>query len=105
MRRSSASVGLGIVVLGLLADAGGLTALAQETTPLAFEVASVKPGLQASWSRGTQVVPGRFTFTDLPLLGLIVRAYGVPLWKIKNLPDWVKREPFTVQAIFPPGAT
>ena len=105
MRRSSARVCLGVVVLGLLAGAGGLTALAQDTAPLAFEVASVKPGLQASWSRGVQVGPGRFTFTDLPIVGLIVRAYGVPLWKIKNAPDWVKAEPFTVQAIFPPSST
>ncbi len=44
--------------------------------------ASVKQGLLPSWSRGTQVVPGRFTSTDLPLMSLIVRAYGVPLWKI-----------------------
>jgi uncharacterized protein (TIGR03435 family) len=104
MRGSSASACLVVVVLGLL-GAWGLTALAQETTPLAFEVASVKSGLQVSMSRGTQVVPGRFTFTDLPLVGLIVRAYGVPRWKITNAPDWVTTEPFTVQAIFPPSTT
>jgi uncharacterized protein (TIGR03435 family) len=92
-------------MLALLADAGDLPALAQDTASPAFEVASVKPGTQVSWSRGVQVAPGRFTFTDLPLVGLIIRAYGVPRWRIQNVPDWVKTEPFTVQAIFPPSST
>ena len=83
MRQSSAFVGLG-VMLGLLAGASGLTALAQDTAPLAFDVAAVKQGLLPSWSRGVQVVPGRFTSTDLPLMSLIVRAYGAPPWKIRE---------------------
>jgi uncharacterized protein (TIGR03435 family) len=82
----------------------GLSAQSPVAAPR-FEVASVKPGVLPSWSRGIQVTPGRFTFTDLPIVGLIVRAYGVPQWKIKNAPDWVKTEPFTVQAIFPPSST
>src|SRR5262245_44946055 len=115
MRRSSAFVRLGVAMLVLLAEAGELrpanlgigsaTVLAQDTPPLTFEAASVKPGSQVSWSRGTQVVPGRFTSTDMPLMGLIARAYGVGRWKIKNAPDWVNNEPFTVQAIFPPSST
>jgi uncharacterized protein (TIGR03435 family) len=104
MRPQSAYAGAGIVVLGLMA-AGGLTARAQDTAPLAFDVASVKPGLEVSWSRGIKMVPGRFTSTDMPLMSLIVRAYGVPFWKIKNAPDWVLTEPFSVQATFPPSST
>ena len=38
-------------------------------------------------------------------MSLIVRAYGVPFWKIKNAPDWVRKEPFSVQATFPPSST
>lgn len=73
--------------------------LAQPQAPKPiFEVASVKPGTEVSWSRGVKVTPGRFTSTDMPLTSLIIRAYGVPFWKIKNAPDWVKTEPFTVQA-------
>ena len=105
MPRSSASVYRGLVMIGLLAGAGGLTALAQESAPRAFEVASVKQGSPVSWSRGIQMAPGRFTSTDMPLMSLIVRAYGVPYWKVTNAPDWVKTEPFTVQATFPPSST
>jgi uncharacterized protein (TIGR03435 family) len=103
------------VVLFLLAGPGDLkpadleigsaTVLAQGATPLAFEAASVKTGVIPSWSRGVQVTPGRFMSTDMPLMSLIIRAYGLPGWKIKNAPDWVKTEPFTVQAIFPASST
>jgi len=51
------------------------------------------------------MAPGRFTFTDLPIMGLITRAYGVPRWKIKNAPEWVGTERFTIQATFPPSST
>ena len=80
-------------------------ASAQGTIPLAFDAASVKAGAYPSWSLGVKVGPGRFTSTDMSLMSLIVRAYGVPYWKIKNAPDWVKKDPFTVQAVFPASST
>jgi uncharacterized protein (TIGR03435 family) len=92
-------------MLVLLAAAGSLPVLAQDGASPAFDVATVKPGSEVSWSRGVKVVPGRFTSTDMPLMSLIVRAYGVAYWKIKNAPDWVKTEPFTVQAVYPPSST
>jgi len=52
MRQSTAPVCRLVVMLGLLACVGSLTALAQDTASFAFEVASVKPGLEVSWSRG-----------------------------------------------------
>lgn len=91
-----------LLVVGLVAVRAFAQSQAQKP---AFEVASVKPGSEVSWSRGIKVTPGRFTSTDMPLTSLIVRAYGVPFWKIKNAPDWVKTEPFTVQAIFAPSST
>ena len=105
MHRSSAPVCLGVVVLGLLAAAGGLAAQAPDTTPLAFEVASVKRAPEPVLPRGIQVFPGRFTSTDMSLLSLIARAYGVPRWKIENAPEWAGAERFNVQATFPPTST
>jgi uncharacterized protein (TIGR03435 family) len=104
MCRSSASMCLGVLVLGLLADADRPKALAQDTTPLAFDVASVKRA-EPTLPRGIQVFPGRFTSTDMPLISLIGRAYGVPRWKIRNAPDWVRTDGFNVQAAFPRSST
>jgi len=74
--------------------AGGLTALAQDPAPLAFEVASVKRALVPTLPRGIDVFPGRFTSTDMPLMPLIIRAYGGPRWKIQNAPAWIGTEGF-----------
>lgn len=97
---------LQMVLLGLLMVAAGLTAQGQDTAPIAFEVASVKPAPGPPWwSAGTTVSPGRFTATEVPLMSLIIRAYGVPRWKIRNAPEWADKERFTVQATFPPSST
>jgi len=99
------SVCLSVVAFGLASSAGGLAALAQDAAPLAFEVVSVKQSAGPPGSSRSQVVPGRFTFTDLPVMALITRAYGVPRWTIKNAPEWVGTERFTIQATFPPSST
>jgi uncharacterized protein (TIGR03435 family) len=104
MHPSTTSVCCGVVMLGLVATAGP-AALAQDRSPLAFEVASVRQSLVPTIPRGIDVFPGRFVSTDIPLRSLIGRAYGVPSWKIENAPDWVGKESFNVQATFPPSST
>src|SRR4051812_48040871 len=105
MPQSSRSVPFGMLLLSLVVNARGLTAVAQDSAPLAFEVASVKRALEPTLPRGIEVLPGRFTSTDMPLMSLIIRAYGAARWKIQDAPDWVGTERFNVQATFPSSST
>lgn len=104
MRHSIAVLCCALVVLALEAGAARFTVRAQEK-PLAFDVASVRASAGPRYSPGIQAVAGRFTATDLPLAALIRRAYGVPYWKVKNVPGWVNTERFTVTATAPASAT
>ena len=104
MRYSMAAVCCGLVVVALDAGAGRFTVQAQEK-PLAFEAVSVRASTAPPYSPGIQAAAGRFTATDMPLAALIRRAYGVPYWKVKNVPDWVNTERFTVQATAAASAT
>jgi uncharacterized protein (TIGR03435 family) len=105
MRHLIAAICCGLVVLALDAGAVRLTVRAQEKPPLAFDAASVRASAGPPYSPGFQVVAERFTATDLPLAALIRRAYGVPYWKVKNVPEWVNTERFTVRATAPSSAT
>jgi uncharacterized protein (TIGR03435 family) len=104
MRHAIAAVCCGLVVLALGAGADRFMVRAQEK-PLAFDAASVRASAGPPYAPGFQVVPERFTATDLPLAALIRRAYGVPYWKVRNVPDWVNAERFTVTATAPSSAT
>lgn len=105
MRYSMAAVCCSFVVVALEAGAGRFTIQAQEKPPLAFEAASVRASAGPPFSPGIQSVPERFVATDMPLAALIRRAYGVPYWKVRNAPDWINAERFTVRATVPTSAT
>lgn len=80
-----------------------------------FEVASVKPsafvGGNSSFTgladrRGGPGTsdPGRITFTNFPLKGLLIAAFGVMRYQIA-CPPWLDNERFDIEAKFPPGTT
>ena len=105
MRQSQWSINGVLVLLALVAGAARFTVLAQEKPPLAFEAVSVRASTGPPFSPGIQAVPDRFVATDMPLAALIRRAYGVPYWKVRNAPDWINSERFTVRATMPASAT
>lgn len=76
----------------------------------AFEVASVKPAApqaaniaRSAGGPGTSD-PERFTFTNVTLKTMLMRAYVVKNYQISG-PGWLDSERFDILAKVPPGAT
>ena len=77
-----------------------------------FEVASVRPSAEATSTpanSGMQGGPGtadpeRFTFRNLSVMALLLKAYGVQNYQISG-PDWLASTRFNIEAKVPPGAT
>jgi uncharacterized protein (TIGR03435 family) len=69
-------------------------------TPLAFEVASVKPIAPPIPSGGGPwiVTHGRFRAEKGFVRGIIGWAYNVLAARVKGGPDWIDREPYYVDA-------
>jgi uncharacterized protein (TIGR03435 family) len=73
--------------------------LPPRTTPLHFDVASIKPNRTGSESRRATTVPGGvFTATNVSLKLLISRAYGVPEAQIEGGAGWIETEKYDVTA-------
>lgn len=96
------------LVLGL---AVVLSASAQ--TPVAFEVASVRPAAPRGPDERVIVVktggpgstdPERVRYRDIDLRNLLLEAYGVPVDQLA-IPDWVKTERYDIMAKIPPDTT
>jgi uncharacterized protein (TIGR03435 family) len=75
-----------------------------------FEVASVKPAapqasgiMRSSGGPGT-ADPERFTYENVTLQALLLRAYGLKNYQISG-PGWLASERFDIRAKVPPGAT
>ena len=82
---------------------------AQAPSTVAFEVASVKPNQSAG--EPSMIVPPRGTvvITNVPLMNIIVNAFGIPAFRMVDAPAWISRERFDVSARIPgtsaPGQT
>ncbi|MBV8841679.1 MAG: TIGR03435 family protein [Bryobacterales bacterium] len=99
------------LVLGVIA---ATFAIAQ-STPVAFEVASVKPAPTGAvtgsmdggplppgpFNRGNHD-PGRITWTNIRLIRAIQIAYDIPVDRI-SAPDWVRSSGYNIVAIIPSG--
>ena len=83
------------LLLSLILSAG---AAAQAVTPLAFEVASVKPSKPGT--RGTQLStdPGRLTVRNMALIGLVRFAYHVNDFQVAGAPAWFRTERYDIIA-------
>lgn len=70
------------------------------TTPLRFEVASVKPvpGGRGGGQRGPSPGGLRYLASNITLYSLITEAYQVRFDMVEGGPDWIRRDFFDVQA-------
>jgi uncharacterized protein (TIGR03435 family) len=87
-----------MTVLVVLAAFGQVSA-----EPLSFEVASVRRVVSHS-AAGTSMTDGseRISYRNVPLLHLLMRAYGVKAYEIVG-PDWLSIEGYDVMATMPAG--
>jgi uncharacterized protein (TIGR03435 family) len=95
-----ALAGLGPVAAGA-ANAVPLITVGQDpSTPVAFEVASVKPN--RSGERSAQIDDngpgGRFTATNVPLKRLVTYAYQISDNQLVSAPGWIADERFDITA-------
>jgi uncharacterized protein (TIGR03435 family) len=87
----------------------GFSALGQEAG-LRFEAASIKPAdpqrLPVARLNGGPGSPDpeRIAYTNVPLLSLLVAAYGVQDYQVSG-PAWLKSERYDIIATLPPRAT
>jgi uncharacterized protein (TIGR03435 family) len=84
----------------ILAIAGSFAAFGQPVdTPLAFEVASVKPSKPGSTGPTLRLYPGgRFTAEAITLRNLITLAYGIQDSELLGLPAWANSARFDIVA-------
>ncbi|HEY1949832.1 MAG TPA: M56 family metallopeptidase [Bryobacteraceae bacterium] len=103
----------GPLLFGALNAFSGQAALEsprQPATPLAFEVASVKPNKSQDSRRASkrlQFMPsGRFIAVNLPLDAIIRIAYNVPgpTDRLSGGPDWIHSEKYDIEATAEQGA-
>jgi uncharacterized protein (TIGR03435 family) len=89
------------IAIGVL-NAPQIRAQSQPATPLAFEVASIKPNKSADWrGQRIQFTPGgRFSVVNLPLDVIIAIAYNVPFQsaRLTGGPDWARSDRYDIEA-------
>jgi hypothetical protein len=82
---------------------------ARARTPLAFEVATIKPAQPGQQGGQIRALPGGLTYiaTNQPLRMMIKAMYRITDSQIAGGPDWMNTEMYDVQAKaeHPPAAT
>ena len=105
--RQSLRVWLLLAILGAILSAVGwyrvftIVLVAQNASPPAFEVASVKPNTSGPVQRGGGPQPGRFVRTNVTLRQLIQMAYSQQAFdrrEISGGPEWIDSERFDIEA-------
>lgn len=91
---------IGAVLLPLVI-AWQVVTTAQTPSAVSFEVASVKPNQSAGEPSMTVPLRGTVVITNVPLLNVIVNAFGVPPFRIVGEPEWISRERFDISARIP----
>ena len=92
-------------ILGLsVSDAYGQTPVAQRPE---FEVASVKPHSSSQGSPNVSIArdPGRLTYTNMTVRGLIREAYGLKVYPLSRGPDALLTDRYDVIAKVSPDAS
>jgi uncharacterized protein (TIGR03435 family) len=83
--------------------------LAQNTPKLSFDAVSVRPSkgvIPWSYSGGPGTSdPGQITYKNVTLADIIVRAYGILPYQLKNAQSWLDSERYTIVAKVPAGAS
>ncbi|SPF53064.1 exported hypothetical protein [Candidatus Sulfopaludibacter sp. SbA4] len=90
---------------GLLLAAAAIAAAAgpqaRPATPLAFEVASVKPNKADDRRIAMDFMPGgRLVVTNIPLYMIIAMAYALPFQssRLSGGPEWIRAERYDIEA-------
>lgn len=80
-------------------------AISAQAPSISFDVASVKPN--SSDGQPSMTVPSRGTvvITNVPLLNIIVNAFGIPAFRMVGAPAWISRERFDVSARIPESSS
>ena len=100
------ALALAIVQFG----AGACLCQQSASTPLAFEVASIKPCSKEVFCSyppskiGPHVYPGSASYIGMSLKSLFVYAYGVNINQVTG-PGWMDTDRYVIEARFPEGAT
>jgi uncharacterized protein (TIGR03435 family) len=88
-----------LMTLGGIALASLACAWAQPSqTPLALEVASIKPSRNTAADSNLDSVRGRLTATNITVRELIRLAYGVKDYQIGRAPGWIDGQRFDITA-------
>jgi uncharacterized protein (TIGR03435 family) len=72
-----------------------------ETSRLSFEVASVKPDVSRSSGVGLSGDAGRFSMSNVKVIGLITMAYDINDSQISGGPVWINSERFDIDGKVP----
>jgi uncharacterized protein (TIGR03435 family) len=76
------------------------------SVPAVFEVVSIKENPSGRDGGGsTPLRNGRWQATNVPLLGLIASAWGIPGNRVFGAPDWARVTRYDIAAVAPASAT
>ena len=86
----------GVVVVALAAG----TRVEAQAVPAWFEVVSIKRVVDRSYMlyRFDVTAGGRLSAANVNLWDLILRAHGLPVLRVVNVPQWAEREYFDIEA-------
>jgi len=74
-------------------------AAATNSSPLAYEVVSIKPHQPGDTSASLHPLPNGFQYVNMPLSNLVWEAYiDRPGTEIKGLPDWANSDHYDIEA-------
>jgi len=93
------SIALAAIVFGVVRPYAQQTQIAEPTTPVAFEAASIRPNKSGDFSQFIRRQPGgRMTVTNMPLRVLITFAYQLQQQQLIGGPSWVANDRFDIVA-------
>jgi uncharacterized protein (TIGR03435 family) len=89
---------IGPIAVGILGVLPSLGQPRADTTPPAFEAASVKPHRDTGVRNRARIIePGRISCLDITLRELILRAYNLKPYQISG-PEWIQNDRYDVAA-------
>jgi uncharacterized protein (TIGR03435 family) len=73
-----------------------------QSTPIAFDVVSIKRAAAGSDGMFMRTAPGSVTTSNVPVVQLIRQAYGLQESQVAGGPEWMAVERFDIEARFDP---
>jgi uncharacterized protein (TIGR03435 family) len=93
-------LGPGVLAVTILLVVAAFGVFGQQTAPLAFQVASIKPNTAVgARGMGVRALPGgRLSALNAPLMMLIQNAYAVQASQVVGGPPWINSEGYDIEA-------